>query len=287
MDQSGAASHASPLVYVVLLNWHGWRDTVNCLASLRQLDYANHRVLVVDNGSTDDSVARIREAFPQQEILTTGQNLGFAGGNNLGIRYAFARAAEFVWLLNNDTRSDPRALSAMVKVAESGASIGAVGSVIYYLDEPHRVQAWGGGRVYFLLGMCRLSERPVRDGDLHFLSGASVLLRRAALEEVELLDAGFFLYWEDVDLSLRLKKLGWKLAVADDSKVWHKGTGSGSGDSAAFDRYFNASATRFFNRHAPLPVLSHLVGVGGRIAKRALRGDWERVRAVLQGAMRS
>jgi GT2 family glycosyltransferase len=114
------------------------------LSSLEFLDYPDYKVIVVDNGSTDNSVAEIRKAHPQITLLETGRNLGFAGGNNVGIRYALEQGADYVWLLNNDTKADPHALTAMVEVAESDPRIGAVGSVLYYMDEPERVQAWGG-----------------------------------------------------------------------------------------------------------------------------------------------
>ncbi len=94
---------AQPDVTCILLNWNGWRDTVECLKALKECRYRNLTIIVVDNGSTNDSVARIRAAHPDVLLLESGKNLGFAGGNNIGIRYALAQGAEYVWLLNNDT----------------------------------------------------------------------------------------------------------------------------------------------------------------------------------------
>src|SRR5579859_4839366 len=87
-----------PLVYVVVLNWRGWRDTIRCIQQLIRLDYPACELVVVDNGSSDGSEEHIREAFPDLPILQTGANLGYAGGNNVGIRYALDRGAHFVWL---------------------------------------------------------------------------------------------------------------------------------------------------------------------------------------------
>jgi len=136
-----------PFVLVLVLNWNGWRDTLKCLSSLKGLDYQNSRVIVVDNGSTDDSVIWIRRAYPEIELVETGVNLGFAGGNNVGIRYALKHGAKYAWLLNNDTLVAPNTLTEMVMIAKANPKVGAVGSVIYHLTRPNEVQEWAGGRV--------------------------------------------------------------------------------------------------------------------------------------------
>ncbi len=168
---------ASPVVYVILLNWHGWRDTIVCLDSMAKIDYQNAHTLVVDNGSTDDSVARIHDAHPEVSIIETGRNLGFSGGCNVGVRRALEEGADYIWLLNNDTTVDPQALSAMVSLAEADPMVGAVGSVLYYLDNPKDIQAWGGGRVCFWSGRTRHHLNPVPSAKLHYLTAASILLR--------------------------------------------------------------------------------------------------------------
>ena len=265
---------AEPTVYVILLNWQGWRDTIACLESLASLDYTNYRVLVVDNGSTDDSVARIRAAHPQVPIIETGRNLGFSGGCNVGVRRALEEGADYVWLLNNDTTVDPQALSTMVAVAEADPGVGAVGSVLYYLDSPKDIQAWGGGRVCFWTGRSRHLLNPVTGATLHYLTAASVFIRRRALEDLGLLDENtFFMYWEDTDYSFRLRKAGWRLAVADQSIVFHKEHAATGKGSPLLDYYFNESAVRFFRRYAPIAAWPIFIGVLGRLAKRVLRGN--------------
>jgi GT2 family glycosyltransferase len=270
-------------VGIVLLNWNGWRDTVECLTSLEKLNYRDFRVVVVDNGSTDDSVPQIRRAFPDVSIVEAGKNLGFAGGCNTGVRHALEQDAEYVWLLNNDTTVDPRALGAMVEMADADAKLGAVGSAIYSAAEVDRLLAWGGGYINFWLGRSRHFLSFVPNDKIEFLTGASLLLRRAALLSVGLLDEGFFMYWEDGDYCFRLRQAGWKLAVAGDSLVWHKEQGSVGKKSALLDTYFNRSAKRFFARHAPIPFISICAGIGLRTAKRVLAGNWERAHAVWAG----
>src|ERR1017187_67190 len=144
---SGEDFSSKPRVCVALLNWNGWRDTVECLTSLQKLDYEECELLVIDNASTNDSVLRIRERFAPIKIIQLEKNLGFAGGCNVGIRYAISHGAQYAWLLNNDTKVDPSALRALVEVAEADGCVGAVGSIIYDMQHPRRIQAWGGGRV--------------------------------------------------------------------------------------------------------------------------------------------
>ncbi len=275
----------APLVFIVLLNWNGWRDTIVCLESLQLLEYSCYRILVVDNASTDGSVELIRGAFPNVLLLEAGANLGFSGGCNAGIRHALRRHAEYVWLLNNDTVVDPHALQAMVETAESDRRVGAVGCVLYWMKEPDRVQAWGGGWVSFLTGRSGHHYSPVRAKQLHYLTAASLLLWRGALEDVGLLDdQTFFMYWEDADLCFRLRKRGWRLAVAEKSIVLHKQAASTGEDSPTLAFYGARSSLRFFNRHSPFPAWTIGVGIVGRLLKRLLRLESQHMVAVIKGA---
>jgi GT2 family glycosyltransferase len=280
-----SAGAPAPLVYVVLLNWHGWRDTLVCLRSLAGLDYPRFVTVVVDNGSTDESVARIREASPQAEVIETGKNLGFSGGCNVGISVALERGADYVWLLNNDTTVEPGTLEAMVRTAERDACIGAVGSVIRYMARPECVQAWGGGKVHVWLGYQRLHTSRPAGRDLHYLTAASLLLRRAVVLELGGLDIGYFMYWEDVDYCFSMRRRGWRLQVAEDAVVLHKESGSTERASPVRVRYFSTSAVRFFRRHSPLPALAITLGLVGRVVKRLpTPRRWPEIGASLRGA---
>lgn len=268
-------------VDVVVLNWNGWQDTIGCLETLQRQDYPHVNVLVVDNGSTDSSVDHIRNAMPTVELVQTGVNLGFGGGCNAGIRLALARGADYVWLINSDATVDPGALSALVRRAGQDPMLGAVGSVLYEAETPGRVQLWGGGSVNLWLGRSRHRLSP---GSVDFISGASVLLRRAALDGVGLFDdANFFMYWEDTDLGFRMRQAGWRLAVAEDSQVWHKQSASLGRGSPVLDEYFTRSGVRFLRRYAPVPFVSIALMLGMMVAKRLLQGEISRARAVIKG----
>jgi GT2 family glycosyltransferase len=265
-------------VGVVVLNWNGWRDTIACVESVLRQDYADFRVLVVDNGSTDGSQEHLEAALPGVEVLQTGANLGFGGGCNVGIRQALAAGAEYVWLVNSDATVDPVALTAMVCVAEQNHALGAVGSVLFEAGTVERVQLWGGGRINLWLGR---SNHCLSPGPIDFVSGASMLLRRNALDDVGLFDeALFFMYWEDTDMGFRLRQAGWQLAVAADSRVWHKQSASLGLGSPVLDAYATRSCVRFLRRHAPVPKLSVALMLVRMLAKRVLVGRPDRLGAV-------
>jgi GT2 family glycosyltransferase len=274
-----------PLVHVVIVNWNGWRETVACLEALEGIDYPSARVVVVDNASTNDSVARIREAYPEVTVIESDRNRGFAGGNNLGIRHALEEGAEFVWLLNNDTKPDPRALTAMVDVALANPRAGAVGSVLYDMDPAERLQEYGGGTLNFLTGRCSVVKRPVPAARLDYLSAASMIVRREVFEAIGLLDERFFMYWEDIDFCLRLRRAGWTLALAPNARILHAKSRSIVDRSTRQDTYSSASAVLFWRRHSRFPLLPIAIGQGGRIVKRAVLGSWAGAGAIVRGCV--
>ena len=273
-------------VYIILLNWNSAADTLRCLRAVALLRGAPAQVMVVDNGSESTDLVRLRSGIARcglaVDLVEAGRNLGFGGGCNVGMRLALERGAEFVWLLNNDAVPHPDALQAMLRVIEGDAQIGAVGSVIYDLEQPERVQTWGGGRVWRWAGAARHRRWPVAAWRLDYLTAASILLRREALEGAGLFDEDtFFMYWEDADLCFRLRAQGWKLAVAGDAVIWHQRSSSLGHANPLKDYYVTASSRRFLRRYAPKPRLAMTLGALGRIARRLLRGRWRNVRAIV------
>lgn len=237
----------------------------------------------MDNASTDDSVARLRSAFPDVPLLESKQNLGFAGGNNIGIRYALARGVDYVWLLNNDTKPDSDCLDALVAKAQLDRGIGAVASICYYADSPAKVQIWAGSRINLWIGYSPLNAEPRNDDWFHALNGTSMLISRRAIEDVGLLDEGFFLYFEDTEYCLRLRKKGWRIAAAPDSRVLHKVNASTGGDRRLLDRYQTASGLRILRLHSPFPTLASALFLAIRFSRRVLRLQFARCRSVWAG----
>jgi N-acetylglucosaminyl-diphospho-decaprenol L-rhamnosyltransferase len=215
-------------VVVVVLTFDAERHVDACLGSLARLDAAglDAAVLVVDNGSGDGTVAAVRARFPAVELLETGRNLGFAGGNDAGIEAALARGADWVYLLNQDTDVDPAFLAEAVAVGEADPGAAAVQSLLLLHPERGLVNT-AGNQIHFLgFGHCggyRSPRAAVADEarEIPFASGAAVLLRAEALRQVGLLDPVLFLYQEDQDLGLRLRLAGWRARLAPRSLVWH------------------------------------------------------------------
>ena len=269
-----------PTVTCVVVNWNGWQDTIACLASLAAQNYPSLRVLLVDNGSTNDSVVRIRESFPDLAILETRQNLGFSSGSNAGMRQALAEGADYVWLLNNDTIAPPDTCSKLVAKAlqEPGARL--IGSVLYYMHNPTQIQAWGGGNIIVWMGHTTHFYRPSKIGPNGYLTFASVLIPREVLLKVGVLFEGSFMYWDDSDFALRVTKAGYTLAVAEDTAILHKEGGSAERRSPIIDRYATISGLHFLKRHARIPLFSMAIFLTLKLAKRALRGEIKNAKAV-------
>ncbi len=252
-------------VSIVLLNWNRWPDTNACIDSLKRLNYGNFDIIVVDNDSSDDSLQRIAEVHPDICLLRSKSNGGFACGCNIGIHHALDAGSDYVWLLNNDTTVEPGTLTAMVNLAESDNRLGAVGSILFHMDKPEKIQAWGGGTINLWTGR---SKHRWRAGKVDYLTGASMLLRKKVLESVGLLDEQFFMYWEDSDLCFRIRAAGWHLGVATDSHLYHKESASSGKGSLRQTRYFNTSAIRFYRKHAALPFIPMAIGVYLSMLKR-------------------
>lgn len=257
---------SAPLVYILLLNYRGARHTLACLDSLRQLDYPNLQIIVIDNDSPDDSVdtlqARLDENPGEFYFIQSTENLGYSGGNNLGIIHAMANATSnaiadsnaYIWLLNNDTTVDTHALTALVEKAQKTS--GLVGSLLLYPDGSYQQV---GTRLNWLTGGAKgYRERDVQDGmPVETLSGASMLIPFSALRRVGLLDPSFFLYFEDGEFSLRCRQAGLSLTVATGSKVYHEEGATTGRKSLLTQYYFHRNRMRVLFMYAnPLQKVS-------------------------------
>jgi GT2 family glycosyltransferase len=222
-------------------------------------------------------------------LIRTGGNLGFAGGNNVGLRYTSARGdSDYVWLLNNDTVVDRSALRELVQMAEAEPHCGAVGGTMFELREPERVQEMGGGTVSRWHGMVRVTgrglpanaPRPERPR-LDYVSGGCVLLRRELLTRVGLLDERFFLYAEDVDWGIRMRESGYTLGYAPRAHIWHKGSGAFERASPTNDYHNVRGSLLLIQKHYParLPV-ALAYSVYRCLAPKLPRREWKRFAAV-------
>lgn len=233
----------SKKAYIIVLNWNGKEDTLECLASLRSTNYEDYKVVLVDNGSEDDSVKAVRENFPEVDVVETGKNLGFAGGNNVGIEYAMKAGADYVFLINNDTTIHPDYLKELVEAAEADTKVGAAGSKIYYHSEPS-VLWFAGGKVNWLKNKGEhigLNEKDEGQYDVQkevgYLTGCALLVKREVIEKIGVLAEDYFLYYEDTDFCLRVQNAGCKTLYVPKSKIYHKVSRSTKPGSSSYVYY--------------------------------------------------
>lgn len=252
-----------PFVVILVLNWNNPTDTAACLESVARLRYANFKVVVVDNGSTDDSVVQLRRRFPMTEILETGANLGYAEGNNVGIRHALALGAEYVFVLNNDTTVSPTLLSELVELAEAHPQAGMIGPAVYCMEPDDMLFAtgsfidWAQGNTWNrdMFMPVEAGSGPARAEQVDFVGGCGVLVRRAAIETAGLLNAHYYLNYEDVEWAVRIRRHGFEIWYAPQAVMWHKISATFGGASPANTYYMTRNCLLFFWQNGPSPGL--------------------------------
>jgi len=222
-------------VTIVVLNWKGGRDTVDCLESLAAADLQGATVLVVDNGSGDDSIAQIRARFPDQRILELPDNRGYAGGNNAGMRAALASGARAVLLLNNDCVVEPSFLKPLLDVLNTNARAAATSGAVLRADSPEVMEV-AYLDVYFGHGLVHRRGVNALPGEgfdqvknVDAALGSCVLIRASVLEAIGLLNEDFFAYHEEVEWCMRARKAGYEVVFQPYARVWHGGSRSTEG----------------------------------------------------------
>ncbi len=217
-------------VALIVVAYNAKRYLDGCLGSLEKADRdgIDLDVIVVDNASKDGTAAEVRRRFPRVELIESGRNLGFAGGNNLGMRTALERGADLIYLLNQDTEVNADFLTEAVKVAEADEKIGSVQSLLLLHPDRGLINSTGNAIQFLGFGYCRDYRRPLAEwrhagiDKIAYASGAGVLLRASALRETGLFDESLFLYHEDLDLGWRLRLAGYANVLAPHSIVYHK-----------------------------------------------------------------
>lgn len=307
-------------VAIILVNYRGWSDTIACLESLQALAYRDFDVFVTENASPDDSFERLCEWLRRQAIFDssvvghegevlrrypnneacsrlyltrTNKNLGFAGGNNISMSLA-RRLYDygFYWILNNDTEVTAKSLGSLIDSARSGSAVGMVGSTLRFFHDRENVQTYGGGR--YNKWIARVQEiRNVGQGEeagrLDYCTGASMLVTREFIDKVGLMEEGYFLYCEELDWAIRGKEVGFALAHAPLSIVYHKEGASIGTDSRDVARRSEISdfysirsrillTKRFFPSCLPTVYLSMLLVIFNRLRRK----QYKRARLVLR-----
>jgi len=337
------------MVYILILNYNGWKDTIECLESIFRLDYENYRVIICDNDSSDGSLDKIQawaegrlDVFLQHNnplrhlsyppviknisylkhdreegeaggdekitnypliLIQTGANLGFAGGNNVGLRYALARDDfEYAWLLNNDTVVEPNTLNALIKKADrykaaTGSKVGLIGTKLMFYDQPEVIQGVGGvyNRLFAVSRHLGVFERDNGQYDFEdvisktdYPVGASMLACKEFLEDVGLMCEDYFLYFEEMDWVLRGNLDGWQFGYCWNAKIFHKEGGTigsnskGAHKSELADYYSLKNRIVFTNKFYSHSLWSVRLGFIWVLLNRIRRRQFNRVSLVLK-----
>lgn len=226
----------NPLVYIIILNWNGKDLTLDCLESLAKAQYDNYKILVVDNGSVDESVNAIKKQYPDVEILQLENNIGYAAGNNAGINFIKDKNPDYVIFLNNDTIVDKYFIEPLVKPLKENSDIYQTTPKIFYADDLSKIW-YAGGKVNLWLGQIYHSGIRKKDESRYtksqytdYATGCCFAMRSKDFKEIGGFDTSFPMYCEDVDLSLRIRADEKKILYIPDSIIWHKVSASIGGE---------------------------------------------------------
>jgi GT2 family glycosyltransferase len=249
-------TNVHPSVAIVVLNWNLPIETIACVQSLQAGDYPRQQIVIVDNGSTDDSVARLRDHFGDSvAILETGENLYYAGGNNVGLRWALEAGADWVVVLNNDTIVAPDMVSWLVRTASSSPDLGIVVPMIYWGGDGRRIWAMGSRRRWWLPLPQDVGKGETDHGqysqplDVDYAVGCCMMVCCQVLMRTGLFDPSYRMYYEDADLSARVRRAGFRLVVEPRARMWHLVSAS-AGRQAAVSCYQKTRyRMRFYRQH--------------------------------------
>jgi len=299
-----------PKVYIVVLNWNGWQDTIECLESVLKTNYSNYQVIVVDNGSTDESVEKIKAWVLNQKspikLLETKANLGYAGGNNTALRYAMEQGDfAYAWILNNDVVVHPDALMHMVCRMRKDPKIGICGSVILDYNNPVKIHGLGGfydrwlAQAYCQRGDNVFEPKKVEqykktEKKMDYVPGACMLVSKGFVNDIGLMCEDYFLFFEEIDWAVRARGR-YSLALALGSIVYHKGSVSIKKKEAEttkkagrfgliYDQYITKNRLLFTLKFYPYALPVVYLSILGYILDRLLFREWENAKVIAQMA---
>lgn len=247
-------SGSLPTIGIVILNWNGWTDTIDCLEALKNIEYPNCKIYVVDNASSDDSIKELCNWDPNILLICNDRNLGWSGGNNVGIEAALESGAEHIWLLNNDAIPTPDSLLHLVNAATMAENVAAVGSLIISAKNPEWAEFAG-----YIRDPRTNHPRQIMDHraniqpatgaeEVEAVKGCSMLLTNSAIKKIGLLSEEYFLNYEETDWCLRARKAGLINILSKDSVVSHKGAKSFKGTNTPMYRYFMCRNRLLFSK---------------------------------------
>jgi GT2 family glycosyltransferase len=260
-----------PFIVTVILNWNLPQETLACVNALLASDYAHHHIIVVDNGSTDNSVLQIQsELGDQVTLLETSENLFFAGGNNTGIRYALDIGADYVLVLNNDTQVASDMITTLVETARQRPQAGILAPMIYYGHDRARIWALGTQKRWEWPFPYDVGRNEIDHGQysqpmsVTYVTGCAMLVRRDVFQRIGLLDPAYQMYYEDADFCARAQQAGFEIIAEPRAKVWHLVSASAMRRAATSYYQHTRYRVRFYRQHPHglWPWITHILLIG-------------------------
>lgn len=244
-----------PLIYIILVNYNNYEDTLECVKSLKNCTYKNYNIIVVDNASNNASINELRKYKNEYILIEAKENLGFSAGNNVGIKFAINHGADYILLINNDTVVDKGFLEPLISVVESDSEIGIMSGQIYYYDYSNLlwfdggyINSWKGQAYHKNIKKENDSSLPILE-EVDFLTGCFMFMPVKVIESVGGLDEDYFLYYEDTDFCSKVRKHGYKLILNRSSKIYHKISKSTSENSDLYLYYNTRNRLIFVQRN--------------------------------------
>mgnify|MGYP001459872522 CR=1 FL=1 len=246
----------SAKVFIVILNFNSFLDTKECLQSLQSLDYDNYEIVVVDNCSVDDSFKELKIQFPEYKMMKTNKNIGYANGNNIGIKYAMDKGSEYVCVLNNDVVVEKDFLSKIIKVMESQPQVGIAGPCICKYSDRNIIQAMGGN-INLFTGLTqgihkgnKYSKLRPENTEVAYLGGACFVAKSEVFNNIGFIPENYFLFFEETEFCLKAARAGYKLLCIYESKIYHKGSSTIAKYNGLSYYFLNRNRVVFMRRNA-------------------------------------
>ncbi len=257
-------SSLHPYVSAIVLCRNGVDLTLDCLASLYCQNYPLLEVTLVDNDSQDGTVEAVRSHFPRTQIISTHANLGYAGGNNLGIQNALERGHDLCFLVNNDTRVFPGCVSALVNLFENNPAAGIAGPMVRTWDNAGKISSAGGSIDWRSAsaansGAGEPDHAQYAARQVDFINGCGIMATREAIQKAGMLDPKFFMYWEEIDWCMRVKKAGFEIRFEPKARMQHKATLQDNEQSPTTIYYLTRNRLLFFYRHTQYPLKARVL----------------------------
>jgi GT2 family glycosyltransferase len=282
-----------PLVNIIILNWNGSDDTIECLHSIKDIGYKNYLIMLVDNGSSKDDIEKLENIVhgnSKIRLIKNGKNLGFAGGCNVALKISLNSKAKYSLLLNNDTIVDNNFLDSLVKVAEVNENTGIVGPKVYHYDQPKKMWTAAIKFNYYFPPLSSIKDVD-HQVEVNDIVGAAMLIRNETLKNTGIFDEEYFAYGEESDLNYRILNQGYKLIYCPDSVVWHKisgSTGGGFNSTVAYYKMRNKikyAKKNYSFKYWPTYLLFLILYFLKSQAKAIFSGNFKVSKALIKGVL--